>query len=192
VSATQAIDWEDRYQSGNTRWERSALHPAFITWREAGLLSPGRILIPGAGRSEEPGALAQAGFDVTALDVAPSAVAVQAARLGGRGTPVLADIFAWQPATPFDAIYDQACLCALSPALWGDYERRLFQWLRSGGSVFILFMQTGQAGGPPFDCPLSAMRALFAVNRWIWPNALPPLVAHSSLRDEQPVALRRR
>lgn len=192
MSTTQVIDWEDRYQSGNTRWERPALHPGFIAWREAGVLSPGRILIPGAGRSEEPAALAQADFDVTTLDVAPSAVAVQAARLGGRGTAVLADIFAWQPTTSFDAIYDQTCLCALPPALWGDYERRLFHWLRPGGSLFILFMQTAREGGPPFDCPLAAMRTLFAADRWLWPNALPPLASHPSSLEEQPALLQRR
>ncbi len=65
-------------------------------------------------------------------------------------------------------------------------------WLRPGGQLFALFMQTGQPGGPPFDCPLTAMRALFASERWEWPELLPGLVHHPSLRDEQPAVLIRR
>ncbi|MEJ1978925.1 MAG: hypothetical protein WDN49_25190 [Acetobacteraceae bacterium] len=41
-----------------------------------------------------------------------------------------------------------------------------------GGALFILFMQTGRADGPPFDCKLDAMQALFAAG-WSWPDTLP-------------------
>jgi methyl halide transferase len=191
MSATQVIDWESRYQEGRTAWERPALNPAFVAWRQSGELAPCRILVPGAGRSAEPGVLAAAGFDVTVLDVAPSAAAAQRAQLGGAAGVVEADVFAWQPAAQFDAVYDQTCLCALPPALWGDYEQRLVRWLRPGGRLFVLFMQTGSDGGPPFDCPIPLMHELFAPERWVWPATLPPLVHHPSLRDEQPAALYR-
>jgi len=192
MSATQVIDWESRYQEGRTAWERPALNPAFVAWRQSGELAPCRILIPGAGRSAEPGVLAAAGFDVTVLDVAPSAAAAQRAQLGAAARVVEADVFAWQSDAPFDAVYDQTCLCALPPGLWGDYEQRLMQWLHPGGRLFVLFMQTGGDGGPPFDCPIPLMQALFAPERWLWPAFLPPLVHHPSLRDEQPAALYRR
>jgi methyl halide transferase len=192
VSETQAIDWESRYQSGTTRWERPVLNPAFIAWRQSGELAPCRILIPGAGRSPEPVALVAAGFNVTVVDVAPSAVAAQRAQLGATACVVEADLFAWQPAEPFDAIYDQTCFCALPPDRLPDYEQLLAKWLCPGGTLLMLFMQTGTEGGPPFDCPIPRMRTLFANERWIWPTTLPPLVHHPSLRDEQPAALRRR
>jgi len=192
MSATQVIDWEGRYQEGRTAWERPALNPAFVAWRQSCELAPCRILIPGAGRSAEPAVLAAAGFDVTVLDVAPSAAAAQRAQLGAAACVVEADLFAWQLAAPFDAIYDQTCLCALPPDHLGEYEQRLAQWLRPGGVLFALFMQTGTEGGPPFDCPIPRMRTLFAPERWVWPATLPPLVHHPSLRDEQPAALYRR
>lgn len=191
-TTSQAIDWESRYQSGTTRWERPTLHPAFLAWRASGELAPCRILVPGAGRSGEPAALVAAGFEVTVLDVAPSAAAAQRARLGASAHVVEADIFTWQPDAPFDAVYDQACLCALPPALVPDYERRLAQWVRPGGTVFELFMQRDTDGGPPFDCKVSRMREVFAPERWIWPATLPPPVPHPALIDEQPAALRRR
>lgn len=193
-AGTQGVDWEAKYRAGSAPWERPGPHPAFLDWRTAGTLAPCRILVPGAGRSAEPLALAEAGFDVTVLDAAPSAVAVQQARfarIGVHAHAVAADLFAWTPATPFDAIYDQTCLCALPPALWPDYAARLAAWLRPGGALFVLFMQTGQPGGPPFDCDLVVMRRLFGPDLWTWPDSLPPPVPHPTLREEQPAVLRR-
>ncbi len=192
MSETQVIDWESRFQAGTTRWERPTLNPAFVAWRKSGELAPCRILIPGAGRSAEPAALAAAGFDITVLDVAPTAVEAQRTQLGSSGCVVEADLFAWDPDKPFDAVYDQTCLCALPPDRVPDYERLLARWLRSGGALFVLFVQTGTEGGPPFDCPIPHMRTLFDPERWIWPATLPLLVHHPSLRDEQPAVLRRR
>ena len=105
----------------------------------------------------------------------------------------LADLFAWQPPAPFDAVYDQACLCALPPALWPEYADRLRAWLRPGGRLFILFMQTGKPDGPPFHCGMTAMRALFDTAHWDWPTALPAELPHpSGIGAEQPAVLLRR
>ncbi len=196
MSGTQSIDWEERFREGTTRWERPALHPAFVDWQESGVLAPCSILVPGAGRSTEPLALAEAGFAVTVVDAAPTAVATQRARLERvhmKARVELADLFAWRPPTPFDAVYDQACLCALPPQLWPDYAARLHGWLRPGGLLFILLMQTGKDGGPPFHCGVAAMRTLFDAMHWEWPAALSAMMPHpSGIGEEQPVVLARR
>ena len=139
--------WEARFQEGRTPWERPGLNPAYHAWRATGL-DPCRILVPGAGRSPEPAALLADGFDVVTLDLADSAVAAQSARLG-PARALQGDVTTWQPDSPFDAIYDQTCLCALPPDLWPAYAASLHRWLRPGGRLFILFMQTGKPGGPP-------------------------------------------
>ncbi|MDR3538101.1 MAG: methyltransferase domain-containing protein [Acetobacteraceae bacterium] len=188
----RAIDWEARYHDGATAWERPGLHPSFVDWLETGALAPCRILVPGGGRSSEPLALAEAGFDVTVVDLAESAVAAQRARLERLQVAArveLANLLTWDAPAPFDAIYDQACLCALPPATWPGYVQRLHRWLRPGGRLFALFMQTGSAGGPPFDCGLPAMRSLFPDPPWQWPATLGNPVPHPSGRIEQPVIL---
>lgn len=178
--------WETRFQEGRTPWERQGINPSFASWLASGELAPCRILIPGAGRSPEPAALLEAGFDVMALDLADSAVAFQAAALGA-GRAIQADVTTWMPDQLFDAIYDQTCLCALPPDLWPAYEARLRRWLRPGGRLFVLFMQTDRDGGPPFDCPLPAMRPLFSA--WTWPDTLADGVPHGLGTVEQPAIL---
>jgi SAM-dependent methyltransferase len=178
--------WESRFQQSRTPWEREGINPAFAAWRNSGALLPCRILVPGAGRSPEPRALLDAGFDVVTLDLAESGVAAQAAQLGADRA-VLGDATTWLPAQPFDAVFDQTCLCALPPPLWPAYEANLRRWLRPGGRLFMLFMQTGKDGGPPFDCPIPAMRVLFA--RWTWPDVLTEQFAHPLGTVEQPVVL---
>src|SRR6478736_685143 len=100
MSETQAIDWESRYRDKTAGWERHGINPAFLAWRDSGALAPCRILIPGGGRS-----------------------------LKLRAQVEQADLFAWDPVSPFDAVYDQTCLCALPPGLWPSYARRLHRWL---------------------------------------------------------------
>jgi hypothetical protein len=99
----------------------------------------------------------------------------------------MGDVTLWQPDAAFDATYDQTCLCALPPALWLAYEAQLRRWLRPCGRLFILFMLTGRDGGPPFDCPLPAMRSLFSA--WAWPDALPAPLPHGLGTVEQPAVL---
>ncbi len=192
ITEGRAIDWEARYRDGATAWERPGLHPSFGAWRERGVLAPCRILVPGGGRSSEPLAMAEAGFDVTVVDLAESAVAAQRgqlARLQVTARIEHANLLTWDAPAPFDAVYDQACLCALPPAIWPGYVQRLHRWLRPDGKLFILFMQTGSPGGPPFDCSLPAMRSLFIAPLWQWPETLEEPVPHPSGRVEQPVIL---
>ena len=67
--------WEQRFQDGNTPWDRGAVNPQLASWLESGALRPCRILVPGCGSGYEVAALAAAGFEVTALDYAPVAIA---------------------------------------------------------------------------------------------------------------------
>jgi SAM-dependent methyltransferase len=190
---TSALDWEARFQAERTPWERPSLNPAFVAWRAAGDLAPCRILLPGAGRSGEPLAMARDGFDVTVVDLTPTAVEVQRVRLHAAALPgsvFQADLLEWEPPAPFDAIYDQTCLCALPPAILPDYVARLHRWLRPGGMLFILFMQTGADGGPPFDCPLDRMQTLFGAG-WIWPRTIAEPVLHGMTTREIPMVLTR-
>jgi SAM-dependent methyltransferase len=187
--------WEVRYEHAVTPWDRGATSPALTHWLDNGNLKPCRILIPGCGRGYEVIELAQRGYEVTALDISPLAietVAHQLQQAGLTASLIETDLFKWMPKTPLDAIYDQTCLCALLPEQWSAYVQRLAQWLRPGGELFALFMQTDKSGGPPFHCEIEAMKELFAYDAWIWPNIEPKKTPHSSGFFELAVILKRK
>jgi len=164
--------WDARYSNETAGWERGGTHPALTQWIAAGELKPCSIAVPGCGRGHESVSLAEAGFSVTAIDFADAALAETRERLRGyaaSATFVQADVLNYRPTTPFDAVYEQTCLCAIEPAAREQYQQSLYDWLRPGGKLFALFMQTkNQSGEPPFNCAAQEMKQLFPADRWEW------------------------
>lgn len=187
---TQA-GWQSRYDTGKTGWDRGQINPMLAAWLARGILKPCRILVPGCGRGHEVLELASRGFDVTGIDFAPSAVAHVRGELLERGLTAEifeGDLFAFDPPSRFDAVYEQTCLCALDPENWSRYEARLHGWLRGGGRLAALFMQSGKADGPPFHCDVTEMRRLFDGTRWAW-RGEPERVEHPAGLEEMGVIL---
>ncbi|MEQ1883256.1 MAG: class I SAM-dependent methyltransferase, partial [Burkholderiales bacterium] len=135
------------------------------------------------------------------LDYSPEAIARTRKRLGDeslKATLVEADALAWQPGKPFDAIYEQTCLCALYPDQWRTYADQLHRWLVPKGKLFALFVQLlrpgaaeGAVEGPPYHCDINAMRALFPNPLWSWPKPPYPRTTHPRDLAELAVVLDR-
>lgn len=194
--------WQEKFEQGHTPWDRGGVNPQLDAWLASGALAPCRILVPGCGSGYEVAALARAGFDVTGLDYAPVAIARTREALAAAGTKALlveADALAWRPERPFDAIYEQTCLCALYPDQWRAYADQLLGWLRPSGRLFALFVQflrpsaaEGTIAGPPYHCDIHAMRALFPEPQWRWPKPPYPRTTHPQGLNELAVILERR
>ena len=185
--------WQQRYDAGKTGWDRGESNPMLTHWLQQDDLRPCRILVPGCGRGHEVLTLAQAGFDVTAVDFAEAAVQTlrnQLAREGLTAEVVQADVFTFCRETPFDAVYEQTCLCAIDPRQWDIYQQLLACWLRPGGSMFALFMQSGQHDQPPFSCDLPSMHELFSEPDWLW-KAEPIRVDHPTGMHEMACVIQR-
>lgn len=172
--------WDERYRSRDTPWDRGAASPKLVAWLEDGRVPDGRILVPGCGRGHEVVELSARGFAVTAVDAAPAAIAALDSALKERGLDaelVCEDFFRWRPGRRFDAVYEQTSLCSLPPARWRDYACLLQRWIRPGGLLLALFMQTGRPGGPPWHLDPVAMQRLLAPPHWRWltrdPDPLP-------------------
>jgi SAM-dependent methyltransferase len=202
--------WQERFAAGETPWDRAGPSPQLVAWLGAGELretvgsasgSPRRtrVGVPGCGSGWEVAELARRGFAVTALDYAPAAVERTRALLGREGLSAaveLADVLSWHPAEPFDAVYEQTCLCALHPDHWVEYAARLRSWLHPGGTLWALFVQAprpssreGRVEGPPYHCDVNAMRALFPARHWEWPKPPYGRVPHPQGWDELAVPL---
>jgi len=194
--------WDQRFSEGNTPWDRGESSPQLYAWLNAGALAPCRILIPGCGAGYEAATLAAAGFDVTALDFSAEAIARTKKRLGDaklKASVIEADALAWRPAQPFDAVYEQTCLCALYPDHWRAYADQLHRWLKPDGRLFALFVQWSRPGaaegrieGPPYHCDINAMRALFPSSIWSWPKPPYPRTSHPRGLAELATILERR
>jgi methyl halide transferase len=198
--------WQERFLAHQAPWDRGAPSPQLRVWLESGQLSPqtagGRLLaVPGCGAGHEVAALAAHGFQVIAIDYAPAAIALtheRLAQVGAHAELVQADVLTWEPQAPLAAVYEQTCLCALHPDHWGAYAQQLYRWLRPGGLLCALFMQTirdgaaqGLVEGPPYHSDINAMRALFPAQRWRWPKPPYAQVPHPMGMRELAVILTR-
>jgi len=195
--------WQQRFESGQTPWDRGAAHPQLLHWLAEGRWQAGQaLLVPGCGRGHELLALAAAGISATGLDYAPAAVTLARDALAARGLAgrvEQADVLLWQPEAPVDAVYEQTCLCALHPDHWQRYAAQLRHWIKPGGRLFALFMQArrdnaaqGVVEGPPYHCDINAMRALFPQSQWDWPAPPYAAVGHGQGWQELAVVLTRR
>lgn len=155
---------------------------------------PCRVLVPGCGRGHEVVELASRGFEVVALDIAPTALEALEQDLRPcklEAELVVADALTWMPHQGFDLIYEQTCFCALDPVHWPTYAQQLARWLKPGGRLLAAFMQTGAEGGPPYHCDLEVMRGHLPESVWEWPQGAPAKVAHPRGIFELVVQLRR-
>ena len=104
-----AAFWEDRYHGQGQRWSGRA-NAALV--REVDGLDPGSALDLGSGEGGDAIWLAENGWSVTAVDIAPSALALAArnaevAGVGSRIRWVQADLAGWRPEGAFDLVSAQ-------------------------------------------------------------------------------------
>ncbi|MEW6763919.1 MAG: methyltransferase [Pseudomonadota bacterium] len=154
--------WDERFAKAFTPWDRGGVPQAlrdFVARQPRPFVS----LIPGCGSAYELVYFCEAGWDATAIDFAPEAVARGRALAGQWGERVVeADFFAWQAARPVELIYECAFLCALPPAMRPQLVARWAELLAPGGRVagFFYFDQTVK--GPPFGIERAGLDALMA------------------------------
>jgi SAM-dependent methyltransferase len=153
--------WDERFERGFTPWDRGGVPQAlqaFVAGRK-----PMRTLIPGCGAAYELAYLSEAGWDATAIDFAPAAVAIARAAVGPWAERVLqADFFAWQPAQPLELIYERAFLCALPRAMWPQVAARWAELLAPGALLGGFFFFDDVAKGPPFGLSAAQLDELLA------------------------------
>jgi SAM-dependent methyltransferase len=152
--------WDERFERRFTPWERGGV-PLALRRFVAASTAPLRTLIPGCGTAHELVALAEAGWDATAIDFSPAAVAQARAAAGQWAVRIeQADFFAWQPGTPLQLIYERAFLCAMPRALWPQVAARWTQLLAPGALLAGFFFFDDAPKGPPFGVKRAELDAL--------------------------------
>lgn len=147
--------WEEVYQGGRAGWDLGGPTPVFRRLLASGRLTPGRVIVLGAGRGHDAREFARHGFAVTAVDFAAEAAEAMRA-LADPQAPleiVQADLFALPPALArsFDYVLEYTCFCAIDPARRGEYADLAARLLKPGGTyVALAFPLDDHTGGPPF------------------------------------------
>ena len=163
--------WRSRYRSGRTPWDLGQVSDPVRTLVERWFPPAGRVYIPGCGRGYEALYLAERGYAVTAVDIAPEPIASlrQEARQRGLALDIReGDLFALsrQDEGAFDVFLEQTCLCALPPRRQPDYAALAYRALKPGGQVLAVLMRVPFADGPPFDLPPERLQTLFPAPLW--------------------------
>lgn len=160
--------WSTLYQTNDAGWDKGRCAPPIARLLREGHLPPGaHIAVIGCGPGHEAFEAACNGYQVTAIDFAPEAIARVRAQVEERGLNVIAeeaDVFdmttRW-PAT-FDGIIEHTCLCAIDPARREEYARAVAGALKPNGLLFGLFYAHNRPDGPPFAIHEPEVRKLFS------------------------------
>lgn len=157
--------WEARYAAGDMPWEKGEPSPGLVDFLAAHPGLPrGRVLVPGCGTGHDARALAAAGFAVTGLDVAPSAVRLAAERTraaGLRAEFLRGDFLRDEPPARFDLVFEHTLYCAIPPEDRGLYAAAARRWLRPGGRLLAVHYMIADREGPPFGCTQAELMERF-------------------------------
>lgn len=162
------VDWEARYTSGDTPWDKGLAHPGLQEWLRRHPLR-GKVLVPGSGTGHDVRAIsANPNAQVVGMDIAPSAIArARTPKPTGSEVYVLGDFLAGDAIAlgPFDALFEHTCFCAIPPSRRSDYVREAAAALQPGGiflGVFFGNPPNPLPDSPPFPCPVEEVERLFA------------------------------
>lgn len=160
----QPAFWDERFERGFTPWDRGG-EPLALRDFVARSVGARRTLIPGCGSAYELAFLSNAGWDATAIDFSPAAVALAKEAVGPWAERVVqADFFTWEPALPLELIYERAFLCALPREMWPQLAARYAALLASGALLAGFFFVDDVAKGPPFGLAPGQLDELLGAN----------------------------
>jgi SAM-dependent methyltransferase len=147
------IDWNDRYATQDTPWDTGEPDSHLVELVESGEFAPGRLLEIGCGTGTNALWLAARGFDVTAVDLSPLAIAKAEEKRAAAGVDVrfAARDFLGEGVDggPFDLAFDRGVLHVFDAAVdRARFAERVAAALRVGGRWLCL---AGSTEGPERD-----------------------------------------
>jgi SAM-dependent methyltransferase len=144
-------DWNESYASEELPWDTGEPEPLLVEFVASERIRPTRTMEIGAGTGTNAVWLAERGFEVLGIDLAPRAVERANAKLNGRAlacrfAPL--DILAAAPeGGPFEFVFDRGCFHVFDePEERVEFAERVAAALAPGGLWLSLIGST--EGGP--------------------------------------------
>ena len=151
-----ADDWNRRYETADMPWDSGLVSRELRRIVEASEITHGAAIEFGCGTGTNAVYLAEQGFEVTGVDLAPLAVerAKAKAQAGDVNVQfVCGDVTRLEQISgPFDFVFDRACYhCVRRAGLLGGYLKTVARLTRPGSRILVLAGNPdgGEAGGPP-------------------------------------------
>ncbi len=189
-SDSQCGYWEARYRSGDMPWEKGAASPGLVDFLEGNSeLERGTVCVPGCGTGHDVYAWAGAGFQVTGVDIAPSAIRLARERLRTaqrKARIARADFLRNPPLQRFDWVFEHTLFCAIQPTDRPAYLKALLRWLKTGGTYLAVNYLIPDQDGPPFGTTRQELWELFSgdfdlVMEWV-PRSSPTRAGRDLMR----------
>jgi len=136
--------WDIPYRnldSGLANWDTGTPSSQLAKVLTSARIRPGRALELGCGTGSDAIFLAQQAFDVTAIDIAPTALRIAEERAADKEVKVrwlLADVLRPPPLRPFDFVYDRGCYHAVRLDSAAGYATSLRKLTARGSRILIL------------------------------------------------------
>lgn len=134
--------------------------------------APGTALDAGCGTGADARWLAARGWDVTAVDISPTAIdrarSLTAGSAAGTISWVVADLTEWDPARQFDLVLSQY---AHPDQPFEQFVRRLGQLVADGGRLLVVGHEHADprsAAGAPRDASITAVAIAAVLDRDGW------------------------
>jgi len=142
--------WDRAYRDGRRpAWDTGSPAQDLKETVEAGIVRPCRAVVLGCGSGTNAIYLAGKGFDVTAIDVAPTALGIaetKAQKAGVRVRWLLADVLRLPELEPFDFIFDRGCYHNVRYVDAGAFVESIRRISRPGTRFLVLSLNRD---GPP-------------------------------------------
>lgn len=147
--------WDSAYRTpGRAPWDTGRASKQLMHEVESGRLQPCRAVVLGCGTGTNAIYLAKQGFNVTGVDIAPTALALAARKAKQANVDVrwvLADVTAPPKLGPFDFVFDRGCYHGVRQQNATGYVLAVTRLTQSGAKVLIMAgnAKDTRAGGPP-------------------------------------------
>ena len=147
--------WDGAYRRKNRApWDTGKVAVELKKVVEDGTIKPGRVIVLGCGTGTNSIYLASRGFDVTAVDIAPTALAMAKAKADKAKASVrwmLVDVTAVPKLKAFDFIFDRGCYHGVRRSNAKGFVESARKLSRAGTKFLILAGNANEARhyGPP-------------------------------------------
>ncbi len=141
-AAKRRLQWDLPYQiEGMAIWDTKQPSSELKRVVESGQLKPCRAVEIGCGTGNDAIYLAEQGFDVTAIDISPTALNIAERKATKQGVKVqwlLADILQPPPLEEFDFVYDRGCYHEVRQHHAKDYVASIRKLTHDASKILIL------------------------------------------------------